>query len=99
MVDDVPHRLWKMDDTLWGPAGQPEVSNRLGWLTIVDTMLEALDDLEGFAREVRDEGIHDGVLLGMGGSSLAPEVIRQSFGEQDGWPSLHVLDSTDAGAV
>src|SRR3954466_3650837 len=99
MVDDVAHRIWKKDDTLWGPSGQAEVSNRLGWLTIVDTMLEALDDLEGFAREIRDEGFHDVVLLGMGGSSLAPEVIRQSFGEQDGWPSLHVLDSTDAGAI
>jgi transaldolase / glucose-6-phosphate isomerase len=99
MVDDVAHRIWKKDDTLWGPAGQPEVANRLGWLTIVDTTLEALDDLEGFAREIRDEGFHDVVLLGMGGSSLAPEVIRQSFGEQDGWPSLHVLDSTDAGAI
>jgi transaldolase/glucose-6-phosphate isomerase len=99
MVEDVAHRIWKKDDTLWGPAGQPEVANRLGWLTIVDTMLEALDDLEGFAREIRDEGFHDVVLLGMGGSSLAPEVIRQSFGDQDGWPSLHVLDSTDAGAV
>jgi transaldolase / glucose-6-phosphate isomerase len=99
MVEDVAHRIWKKDDTLWGPAGQPEVSNRLGWLTIVDAMLEAVDDLEAFAREIRDEGFQDVVLLGMGGSSLAPEVIRLSFGEQDGWPSLHVLDSTDAGAI
>src|SRR3954449_11879915 len=99
MVEDVAHRIWKKDDTLWGPAGQAEVSNRLGWLTIVDTMLEAVDDLEAFAREIRDEGFQDVVLLGMGGSSLAPEVIRQSFGDQDGWPSLHVLDSTDAGAI
>src|ERR687890_1552270 len=99
MVEDVAHRVWKKDDTLWGPAGQAEVSDRLGWLTIADTMLDALDDLEGFAREIRDEGFHDVVLLGMGGSSLAPEVIRRSFGAQDGWPSLQVLDSTDAGAV
>jgi transaldolase/glucose-6-phosphate isomerase len=99
MVEDVAHRIWKKDDTLWGPAGQPEVSNRLGWLTIVDTMLEAVDDLEAFATEIRDEGFADVVLLGMGGSSLAPEVIRQSFGPQEGWPSLHVLDSTDAGAI
>src|SRR3954470_23998945 len=99
MVEDVAHRIWKKDDTLWGPAGQAEVSNRLGWLTIVDTMLEAVDDLEGFARQIRDEGFQDVVLLGMGGSSLAPEVIRRSFGEQESWPSLHVLDSTDAGAV
>ena len=99
MVEDVAHRIWKKDDTLWGPAGQAEVSNRLGWLTIVDTMREAVDDLEAFAREIRDEGFQDVVLLGMGGSSLAPEVIRLSFGDQDGWPSLHVLDSTDAGAI
>jgi transaldolase / glucose-6-phosphate isomerase len=99
MVEDVAHRIWKKDDTLWGPAGQAEVSNRLGWLTIADTMLDGIDDLEAFAAEIRDEGFTDVVLLGMGGSSLAPEVIRQSFGEQDGWPSLHVLDSTDAGAI
>jgi transaldolase / glucose-6-phosphate isomerase len=99
MVEDVAHRIWKKDETLWGEPGQPEVANRLGWLTIVDTMLEGIDDLESFATEIRDEGFEDVVLLGMGGSSLAPEVIRQSFGEQDGWPSLHVLDSTDAGAI
>jgi transaldolase / glucose-6-phosphate isomerase len=99
MVEDVAHRIWKKDDTLWGPAGQAEVSNRLGWLTIADTMLDGLDDLEAFAAEIRDEGLTDVVLLGMGGSSLAPEVIRQSFGDQQGWPSLHVLDSTDAGAI
>jgi len=99
MVEDVAHRIWKKDATLWGPADQPEVSNRLGWLTVVDTMLEAADDLDAFADEVRSEGFTDVVLLGMGGSSLAPEVIRQSFGEQDAWPSLHVLDSTDAGAI
>jgi transaldolase / glucose-6-phosphate isomerase len=99
MVEDVAHRIWKKDATLWGPADQAEVADRLGWLTIVDTMLEACDDLSAFAGEIRSEGFTDVVLLGMGGSSLAPEVIRQSFGEQDAWPSLHVLDSTDAGAI
>src|SRR3954464_4297258 len=99
MVEDVAHRIWKKDDTLWGPAGQAEASNRLGGLTIADTMLDGIDDLEAFAAEIRDEGFTDVVLLGMGGSSLAPEVIRQSFGDQAGWPSLHVLDSTDAGAI
>ena len=62
-------------------------------------MREELGDLQAFAEAVRDEGVTDVVLLGMGGSSLAPEVIRRSFGEQGGWPSLHVLDSTDAGAM
>jgi glucose-6-phosphate isomerase len=75
------------------------VANRLGWLTVAEQMREQLDDLRAFAQSVRDEGVKDVVLLGMGGSSLAPEVIRRSFGEQAGWPSLHVLDSTDAGAV
>lgn len=97
--DDVARRIWRKDDTLWGPAGQPEVANRLGWLTVAEQMREELDDLTAFAEGVRDEGVKDVVLLGMGGSSLAPEVIRRSFGEQAGWPSLHVLDSTDAGAV
>ncbi len=97
--EDVARRIWRKDDTLWGPAGQAEVANRLGWLTVAEQMREGLDDLRAFAQGVRDEGVKDVVLLGMGGSSLAPEVIRRSFGEQGGWPSLHVLDSTDAGAV
>ncbi len=97
--EDVARRIWRKDDTLWGPAGQPEVANRLGWLTVTEHMREELANLQAFAQAVRDEGVKDVVLLGMGGSSLAPEVIRRSFGGQSGWPSLHVLDSTDAGAV
>jgi len=97
--EDVARRIWRKDDTLWGPAGQPEVANRLGWLTVTEQMREGLADLQAFADEVRDEGVTDVVLLGMGGSSLAPEVIRRSFGEQEGRPTLHVLDSTDAGAI
>jgi len=97
--EDVARRIWRKDDTLWGPAGQPEVANRLGWLTVTEQMREGLADLQAFADEIRDEGVTDVVLLGMGGSSLAPEVIRRSFGKQDGRPSLHVLDSTDARAI
>jgi transaldolase / glucose-6-phosphate isomerase len=97
--EDVARRIWRKDDTLWGPAGQPEVANRLGWLTVTEQMREGLADLQAFADEVRDEGVADVVLLGMGGSSLAPEVIRRSFGKQEGRPTLHVLDSTDAGAI
>ena len=92
---DVARRIWKKDDTLWGPAGQAEVADRLGWLHVADQMRDNLDELLEFAREVRDSGVTDVVLLGMGGSSLAPEVFRQSFGPQQGWPTLHVLDSTD----
>jgi transaldolase/glucose-6-phosphate isomerase len=99
---EVARRIWKKDPTLWGPAGTPEIGDRLGWLTVTDQMREATDDLEAFAEEVRAEGFADVVLLGMGGSSLAPEVIRRSFGEEQrkpGYPDLHVLDSTDAGAI
>src|SRR5215207_5578579 len=97
--ENVARRIWRKDATLWGPAGQPEVANRLGWLTVPEQMRESLGDLRSFADQVRDEGVTDVVLLGMGGSSLAPEVIRRSFGEQPDRPRLHVLDSTDAGAI
>ena len=81
-------------------AGQPEVANRLGWLTIAERCASELDDLQAFAAGVRDEGVTDVVLLGMGGSSLAPEVLPALVRRRTaGWPSLHVLDSTDAGAV
>ncbi|MGZ6695042.1 MAG: bifunctional transaldolase/phosoglucose isomerase [Solirubrobacteraceae bacterium] len=97
--EDVARRIWQKDATLWAPEGTPEVADRLGWLGVTEAMGGHLNDLEAFAAEVRDEGTTDVVLLGMGGSSLAPEVIRQSYGDQAGWPRLHVLDSTDAGAV
>ncbi len=98
-VADVVRRIWHKDDTLWGDPGQAEVADRLGWLTVTDAMEDAVDDLEGFTREIVGEGVADVVLLGMGGSSLAPEVIRQSFGAQRGFPRLHVLDSTHPDAV
>jgi transaldolase / glucose-6-phosphate isomerase len=95
----VQERVAQGDATLWGPAGTPEIANRLGWLTIAQRMLGDLADLRAFADQVRDEGIRDVVLLGMGGSSLAPEVLRRCFAAAPGRPSLHVLDSTDAAAV
>jgi len=97
--EDVARRVWSKDESLWGGPGVPEVGNRLGWLTITDTMTEDLPQLMGWAEEVRGRGITDVVLLGMGGSSLGPEVIRRSFSRIDGAPALHVLDSTDPGAV
>jgi transaldolase / glucose-6-phosphate isomerase len=99
---DVAHRIWKKDETLWGSPGTAEIADRLGWLTVTDQMREAVEDLEAFAAEVQREGTADVVLLGMGGSSLAPEVMRQSFGDEQrntDYPDLHVLDSTDAGAI
>ncbi|MDP2710280.1 MAG: bifunctional transaldolase/phosoglucose isomerase [Solirubrobacteraceae bacterium] len=96
----VARRIWAKDDTLWGPAGQAEVADRLGWLTAHETYGEQIDELEAFAVEVAEAGYTDAILLGMGGSSLAPEVLRRSFGSvQRDRLRLHVLDSTDPGAV
>jgi transaldolase / glucose-6-phosphate isomerase len=98
--ENVARRVWQKDPSLWGgDADTPELSNRLGWLTISESMLEHADELAEFARAARDDGLTDVVLLGMGGSSLAPEVFRRSFGDVDGGLRLQVLDSTDAAAV
>jgi transaldolase / glucose-6-phosphate isomerase len=96
--EQVAQRVWRKDEELWGGPG-PEIGNRLGWLTISEPMLEGAADLNAFAEEVRSEGFADVALLGMGGSSLGPEVIRRSYGDIEGSPRLHVLDSTDPGAV
>src|SRR5207248_5842282 len=66
-----------------------------GWLTVVDAELKDAGRLETFAAEVKRAGFTDAVLLGMGGSSLGPEVLTQNFGAGPGFPRLHVLDSTD----
>jgi glucose-6-phosphate isomerase len=95
----VGERLRGEDATLWGPAGTPEVANRLGWLTIAERMFGELGRLELFAAEAHDDELTDIVLLGMGGSSLAPEVLRRSFAGGEGGARLHVLDSTDAGRI
>jgi transaldolase/glucose-6-phosphate isomerase len=98
--EDVGRRVWQKDPTLWGgDASTPELADRLGWLTIADRMQEEVDDLRDFARGCINDGLTDAVLLGMGGSSLAPEVFRQSFPVADHHLRLHVLDSTDPAAV
>jgi len=92
-------RVWAKDDSLW-PAGDDKPSARLGWLTAADCSLEHLDDILAFAREARAEGFTDCALLGMGGSSLAPEVLWRTFGTSgDRGLRLHVLDSTHPDAV
>lgn len=97
--ESVADRVRAGDATLWGPPGAPEVADRLGWLTIAERMSGEIAGLEAFAQEVRADGVRDVVLLGMGGSSLAPEVLRRSFASREGYPRLHVLDSTDAATV
>jgi glucose-6-phosphate isomerase len=98
-AEEVARRIFERDDTLWGPAGQAEVSNRLGWLDVHDRLLAEVDDLEAFAKAAHGDGLTEAVVLGMGGSSLAPEVFRRSFGTHADGLILHVLDSTDADAV
>ena len=97
--ENIAQRVWKHDPRLWGGPGVPEIENRLGWLNVTETMLEQLDELTALAAQLRREGYTDALLLGMGGSSLGPEVIRQSFGEQPGGLRLQVLDSTHPDAV
>jgi transaldolase/glucose-6-phosphate isomerase len=95
----VLRRVWSRDDSLWA-AGDDKPSERLGWLTTAEQSLEHLDDVLAFADEVRAEGFTDCALLGMGGSSLAPEVLWQTFGSsENGGLRLHVLDSTHPDAV
>jgi glucose-6-phosphate isomerase len=98
---DAGNRLWAEDVRLWtdDAAAQASVANRLGWLRSHEVMLPNVADLERFAAEVRADGITDIVLLGMGGSSLAPEVLQSAFGAAPGHPRLTVLDSTDPGAI
>ncbi len=99
VADNVAQRIWRRDPTLWGGPGVAEIEDRLGWLTVSEQMLEIAGDLHAFADEVRGEGFTDAVLLGMGGSSLGPEVIRRSFGEIPGGLRLQVLDSTHPDAI
>ena len=99
VAESVAQRVWRKDPRLWGGPDKPEIEDRLGWLTISEPMLEHLDDLLRFVEEVRAAGYTDAVLLGMGGSSLGPEVLRRSFGEIEGALRLQVLDSTDPAEV
>ena len=96
---EVADRLRDEDPTLWGPPGTPEIANRLGWLRIAERMLDELLEIERFADGVHEDGLTDVVLLGMGGSSLAPEVFRRTFPTGAGALRLHVLDSTDAATI
>ncbi|HRB81972.1 MAG TPA: glucose-6-phosphate isomerase [Nitrospira sp.] len=91
-------RIWTRDHTLWKPS-PTEIDNRLGWLTVLDHMQDGLAELRSFEQAAREARITDVVLLGMGGSSLGPEVLRCTFGSAKGSPKLWVLDSTVPGWV
>jgi transaldolase / glucose-6-phosphate isomerase len=89
-------RLWAGDAAVW--TGQDE-DKWVGWLTLIDEQQKTLRRFANFAAEVKDAGFSHALVLGMGGSSLCPEVLRKSFGRIEGFPELHVLDSTDPAQV
>jgi transaldolase/glucose-6-phosphate isomerase len=89
-------RLWQRDKSVW--TGSDE-DKWLGWLDSASRETGKLDQYRDFADWVKQQGFSDAVVLGMGGSSLGPEVIAQTFGPQPGFPKLHVLDSTDPAQV
>ncbi len=89
-------RLWQRDASLW--TGDDEAS-WLGWLDITEEQIAHAIELRNLAKEVWSAGYKDVLLLGMGGSSLCPEVLRMTFGQTAGYPDLHVLDSTDPAQV
>lgn len=96
--DDIVQRIWRKDYTVWKPD-PTDITNRLGWLTVTDLMHEQVPMLQSFAKEVQHAGFRHVVLLGMGGSSLGAEVLRQVFGSATGYPELIVLDSTVPASV
>ncbi len=89
-------RLWQHDAKLWTGADE---ANWLGWLDIVEEQIAQQDQLQKLAKEVQARGFQHILLLGMGGSSLCPEVLRMTFGRITHFPTLHVLDSTDPAQV
>jgi glucose-6-phosphate isomerase len=95
------NKLWTRNASLWksDPEIQMRIKDRLGWMNVVKTMAGRAGELKEFVRSVRGEGFTDAVLLGMGGSSLCPEVCRLTFGRSNGYPDLKVLDSTDPATI
>ena len=93
---DKVRRLWQDDASLWTNADEPKW---LGWLGIVEEQIKQRDSLQQLAAEIKRDGFTDVLLLGMGGSSLCPEVLAKTFGHVSGFPRLHVLDSTDPAQV
>src|SRR5665213_1201610 len=89
-------RLWAGDKSLWTGSDDDKW---VGWLNIVEQELTGLNALRGFAERVKQGAFTEVVLLGMGGSSLGPEVLGKTFGQQAGWPRFHMLDSTDPAQI
>ena len=94
--NDKVRRLWQRDAKLW--TGTDE-DKWLGWLGITEEQLAHISALQDIAADIKKAGFKHALLLGMGGSSLCPEVLRMTFGKIEGYPELHVLDSTDPAQI
>jgi transaldolase / glucose-6-phosphate isomerase len=96
---DFNKRLWDHDGSLWKSDQETiaKIENRLGWLDVLQTI--DLDRLKALQADIKDSEFNHVVLLGMGGSSLAPEVLAQTFGNAEGFPQLLMLDSTHPAQV
>jgi hypothetical protein len=94
-------RLFDRDVTLWSadPRVGQAIADRLGWLDAPDHFVDQIAALEGFGDAIVEQGYHTVVVAGMGGSSLAPDVLHRTFGSQEGYPDLRILDSTDPAYV
>lgn len=96
--EDILQRIWNQDHTIWKP-NPTEISNRLGWLYIAEEMKTRTRQMEALALELQTAGYQRAVLLGMGGSSLAPELFARTFGRPEGFLELSILDTTDPDAI
>lgn len=96
--EDVVNRIWEKDHTLWNDDPN-EIINRLAWLNSPAATKNSIKEITDFVEAVKKDGYTHALLLGMGGSSLAPEVFRLTYGVKEGFIDLSVLDSTDPGAV
>jgi transaldolase / glucose-6-phosphate isomerase len=96
--ENVISRIWSRDHTVWKPDGA-EITDRLGWLDAPEAAEKDIPAMEAFAAELRQEGFTRAVVLGMGGSSLAPEVFARVFPPKEGSLALDVLDTTEPGTV
>ena len=94
--NDKVARLWKGDASVWTGADE---GKWLGWLTVTEEQLAKIEALKNIATDIAKSGYKHAVLLGMGGSSLCPEVMRMTFGKIPGHPEMHVLDSTDPAQI
>ncbi len=97
-IENIAKRIYDKDYTVWSDSPE-EVTNRLDWLLSPDETLASLNEIYAFVDDIKSTRFEHVLLLGMGGSSLAPEVFSLSFGKKEGYLDLHVLDSTDPQAV